>query len=50
MSQPVHAEDSARVGVARPGGEIEQLEAIAEQYVILRHAACSIHLAVKEPP
>jgi hypothetical protein len=34
----VHPEDPARVADRRARGQIEQLHAIAEQHVILRHA------------
>jgi hypothetical protein len=39
IRRPLHPERPARVRHARSGGEREQLQAIAEQHVILRHAA-----------
>ena len=40
----MHAEGPAGVRDARAGGEVEQLQAIAEQHVILGHAALLLSL------
>jgi hypothetical protein len=48
IGRAMHPERATRMRDRRARGQIKQLQAIAEQHVILRHAAqCSLRLAVK---
>jgi hypothetical protein len=49
IGRAVHTHRPARLRRPDLLGQPEQLQAVAEQHVILRHAALLHHLAVKEP-